>query len=69
MSMSTEGYWIDHGIDSLVSWQNVMNVLPQPVFVGGRNSGYFYMAGAIHPRLRTLLLPRQLANKKDITCF
>ncbi|NKB32297.1 MAG: GNAT family N-acetyltransferase [Pseudomonadales bacterium] len=35
-----------------------------PVYVGGRNSGYFYAAGVIHPRLRTLLLPRQLANKQ-----
>ena len=36
-----------------------------PVYVGGRNSNYFYIAGAIHPRLRTMLLPRQLANKRD----
>jgi len=36
-----------------------------PVFVGGRNSSYFYLVGAIHPRLRTMLLPRQLANKRD----
>lgn len=35
-----------------------------PVYVGGRNSSYFYVAGIIHPRLRTLLLPRQLANKQ-----
>lgn len=35
-----------------------------PVYVGGNNSGYFYAAGRIHPRLRTALLPRQLANKK-----
>ncbi len=35
-----------------------------PVHVGGRNSSYFYGAGMIHPRLRTLLLPRQLANKQ-----
>ena len=35
-----------------------------PVHVGGRNSLYFYAAGFIHPRLRTLLLPRQLANKQ-----
>ena len=34
-----------------------------PVYVGGQNSRYFYGAGLIHPRLRTLLLPRQLANK------
>jgi len=35
-----------------------------PVHVSGYNSVYFYLAGLIHPRLRTLLLPRQLANKK-----
>lgn len=38
-----------------------------PVHVAGRNSGYFYAAGLIHPRLRTLLLPRQLANKQGYT--
>ena len=36
-----------------------------PVYVNGRNSSYFYTAGRVHPRLRTLLLPRQLANKQD----
>lgn len=36
-----------------------------PVNVEGRNSAYFYAAGLIHPRLRTVLLPRQLANKKN----
>ncbi|MFT6092270.1 MAG: putative hemolysin [Pseudohongiellaceae bacterium] len=36
-----------------------------PVYVGGRNSNYFYTAGRIHPRLRTVLLPRQLANKQN----
>lgn len=36
-----------------------------PVYVGGRNSDYFYTAGRIHPRLRTVLLPRQLANKQN----
>lgn len=36
-----------------------------PVYVGGRNSNYFYTAGRIHPRLRTMLLPRQLANKQN----
>ncbi len=35
-----------------------------PVHVGGANSRYFYAAGMIHPRLRTALLPRQLANKQ-----
>lgn len=35
-----------------------------PVHVGGVNSRAFYAAGMIHPRLRTALLPRQLANKQ-----
>ncbi|MGI9250660.1 MAG: lysophospholipid acyltransferase family protein [Pseudohongiellaceae bacterium] len=38
-----------------------------PIHVGGRNSSYFYAAGMIHPRLRTALLPRQLANKQGFT--
>lgn len=38
-----------------------------PVYVGGRNSNYFYTAGRVHPRLRTILLPRQLANKQNYT--
>ena len=35
-----------------------------PIHVDGRNSRYFYTAGLVHPRIRTALLPRQLANKK-----
>ncbi len=35
-----------------------------PVHVGGRNSVGFYLAGLVHPRLRTALLPRQLLNKQ-----
>lgn len=38
-----------------------------PVHVAGRNSAYFYAAGLVHPRLRTVLLPRQLANKQGYT--
>lgn len=38
-----------------------------PIHVGGKNSSYFYTAGKIHPRLRTVLLPRQLANKQGFT--
>ena len=38
-----------------------------PVHVGGKNSSYFYAAGMVHPRLRTALLPRQLANKQGFT--
>ncbi len=54
------------------------------IFVHGHNDAIFQAAGVIHPRLRTLLLPRQLANKqgcevklrigtpipwKDLSCF
>lgn len=38
-----------------------------PIHVSGYNSAYFYLAGLIHPRLRTVLLPRELANKKGFT--
>jgi putative hemolysin len=34
-----------------------------PVFVHGQNPMYFQLAGLIHRRLRTILLPRQLSNK------
>ncbi|ELB2892951.1 lysophospholipid acyltransferase family protein [Vibrio alginolyticus] len=34
-----------------------------PVFISGQNSKRFYMAGKIHPLLRTLLLGRELLNK------
>ncbi|GAA6168733.1 lysophospholipid acyltransferase family protein [Sessilibacter corallicola] len=35
-----------------------------PFFVDGRNSSLFYLAGLVHPRLRTLMLPRELSNKQ-----
>jgi putative hemolysin len=35
-----------------------------PVFFHGVNSAAFQIAGVIHPRLRTALLPRELLNKK-----
>ena len=38
-----------------------------PVYVNARNSCWFYLTGLIHPRLRTLLLPRELANKRTCT--
>ena len=33
-----------------------------PMFFHGVNSAMFQVAGLIHPRLRTMLLPRELAN-------
>ncbi|MBN1142595.1 MAG: lysophospholipid acyltransferase family protein [Deltaproteobacteria bacterium] len=35
-----------------------------PVFFPGRNGLLFQLAGLVHPRLRTALLPRQLLNKR-----
>ena len=34
-----------------------------PVYFDGHNSTLFNIAGMVHPRLRTIMLPRQLANK------
>lgn len=36
-----------------------------PVYIDGQNSKRFYMAGKIHPLLRTLMLGRELLNKKQ----
>lgn len=38
-----------------------------PAFVSGKNSFLFQCAGIVHPRLRTLLLVRELLNKKNET--
>lgn len=35
-----------------------------PVFFSGQNGPLFNLAGLIHPRLRTLMLPKQLVNKQ-----
>ncbi|MCC5932709.1 MAG: lysophospholipid acyltransferase family protein [Candidatus Cyclonatronum sp.] len=38
-----------------------------PIFFCGANGPLFQTAGLIHPRLRTLLLPRQFSNKENMT--
>lgn len=38
-----------------------------PAFIEGRNSGLFYTAGRIHPRLRTTLLARELLKARGST--
>jgi putative hemolysin len=38
-----------------------------PMHISGRNSVAFQVAGLLHPRLRTLLLPRELLNKAGTT--
>ena len=35
-----------------------------PVYIHGRNSVFFNLMGTLHPRLRTMLLPREVINKK-----
>ncbi len=39
------------------------NVPVLPVFFEGRNGAMFQLAGLLHPRLRTALLPREMINK------
>lgn len=38
-----------------------------PIFIHGHNGPLFQAAGLVHPRLRTLLLPRELTNKRGAT--
>ena len=38
-----------------------------PIFFDGFNSALFQFMGLIHPRLRTVMLPHELLNKKDST--
>lgn len=38
-----------------------------PLYIAGQNSLLFQIAGMLHPRLRTLLLPRELGNKRGVT--
>lgn len=53
-------------------WNNLVGRLARryraaclPVHIAARNSLLFYLAGLVHKRLRTVLLPRELAKKKD----
>jgi putative hemolysin len=39
--------------------------LTMPVFVAGSNGPFFQLAGLVHPRLRTALLPREFLNKQN----
>ena len=36
-----------------------------PIYFDGKNSKFFHFIGKIHPLLRTVRLPRELANKRD----
>lgn len=43
------------------------NATVVPLFFSGNNGVLFNMAGLVHPRLRTIMLPKQFANKKNRT--
>ncbi|WP_413285787.1 lysophospholipid acyltransferase family protein [Vibrio sp. MA40-2] len=49
-------------VSSLIRKNKAVTV---PIFINGQNSQRFYMAGKIHPLLRTLMLGRELLNKKQ----
>lgn len=53
-----------HSVSRLVKKHKTATV---PVYIDGHNSRRFYMAGKIHPLLRTLMLGRELLNKKQST--
>ncbi|MDT8383265.1 MAG: GNAT family N-acyltransferase [Gammaproteobacteria bacterium] len=36
-----------------------------PIHIAGRNSALFHTLGLLHPVLRSLMLPRELSNKRD----
>jgi putative hemolysin len=59
----TEPSW-NHSVARLVRITGAVTI---PVFVHGTNSPSFHVAGLIHPRLRTMLLPRELLNKRGRT--
>ncbi|MCG3734220.1 lysophospholipid acyltransferase family protein [Vibrio cincinnatiensis] len=67
-------HWVDHKQKRLEDreWSHSVSRLIKkhqanvvPIYIDGQNSKRFYMAGKIHPLLRTLLLGRELLNKKQ----
>lgn len=59
----TDPHWSD--TIGRLAQQTKVPVLP--VYFSGRNSSFFQMAGLIHPRLRTVLLPREMMSRRDQT--
>lgn len=49
-------------VSSLIHRSNATTV---PIFIDGHNSKRFYLAGKVHPLLRTLMLGRELLNKSQ----
>ena len=51
-------------------WNRIIGMLVRktcartvPIYIEGQNSKWFYLAGIVHPRLRTLMLVREMLNK------
>lgn len=53
-----------HGVAALARRSGATVV---PVFFEGRNSNWFQLAGLLHPRLRTALLPKELLRRSRST--
>ncbi len=51
-----------HSVAKFIAKSGALTV---PIFVGGHNSDAFYLAGRVHPILRTLMLGRELLNKNE----
>jgi len=58
----TDPQW--HGAVARIVARTGANVVP--AYIPGRNSNVFQVAGLVHPRLRTALLPRELLNKSGL---
>lgn len=56
-----DGKW-DASVSRMVRMTDAKVV---PIHIAGHNSFLFHSLGLIHPVLRTLMLPRELANKRD----
>ena len=63
-------YQVREGVIADRPWDRLVGQLVRrhqcsclPIHVSGRNSKMFYLAGLLHPRLGTAMLPRQLTNK------
>jgi len=63
-SLTVEDKEWQSSIIKLISSANVPVV---PVYIHGSNSKVFHYIGRLHPMLRTLILPRELLNKKGKT--
>ncbi|KOO13548.1 hemolysin [Vibrio xuii] len=57
----TDKAW-SHSVSRLIRKSRATSV---PIFIEGQNSKRFYLAGKVHPLLKTLLLGRELLNKSN----